>query len=110
MKTILQVSPTEEVTYSMPADLFELVSAGLRYRLFRTVSAAVAALPPDLQAQVTQTARLVGKPKVKGLSHDILMLDDFAFPDDEPVRFVNQTMATFWNEVPKDKVSTDFSK
>lgn len=106
MKTILQLSPAEEVTYSMPADIFELVSGGLRYRLFRTVADALAALPVELRRQVTQSPRPTRKPVIRGAAASMVLIDEVAFPDDEPLRFGSQYQCSFWNEIPtKDKAA-----
>lgn len=107
MKSILEISPKAETTYTMPDQLYELIAEQLWLRFYKTARQAVAALPADLRAQVVIEPRPRRESVVRGWRANVLMIDDFAFPGDAPLEFKQEYECEFWEEPKPIKPQID---
>jgi hypothetical protein len=70
MKTIREITPTEQRVYTMPDEIYAVISTWLAFKFFRSVSKAVASLPEKVRQLVTVEVS-PHEPTLRGKTADI---------------------------------------
>lgn len=70
MKTIREITPTEQRVYTMPDEIYAAITMGLDFNWFRSVSKAAANLPEKVRSLVTVEVS-PHEPVLRGKTADI---------------------------------------